>query len=72
MNDDCFLSDGGARSHASDDVRFCDIALADEGFGVPGGTNDARRIIELDPDYATAKGLDTVDEGLFGKDGGIA
>jgi hypothetical protein len=72
MNDNYFLSDGGARSHVSDDVRFCDVTLADEGFGVPSRTNDARRNFELDPDYASAKGLDTVDEGLFGKDGGIA
>jgi hypothetical protein len=68
-NDDCFLSDGGASSHTSDDVCLYNVAPADEGFGVPGGTNDARHIFEPDPNSATAKAFDATDEGLFGEDG---
>jgi hypothetical protein len=71
-NGDCFLSDGRASSHASNDGRLRDIAPADEGFGAPSGTNDSRHIFEPDPDSATAKGFAATDEELFGEDGETA
>jgi hypothetical protein len=71
-NIDCFLSDGGASSHVSDNGCLRDVAPADEGFGTPGGTNDTRHIFELDPDSATAKGFAATDKGLLGEDGEAA
>jgi hypothetical protein len=68
-NINCFLSDGEASSHASNDGLLRDVAPADGGSGALSGTNDARYIFEPDPDSATAKGFAAIDEGLLGEDG---